>query len=80
MVISWTLAEGLTANRYDMTYSSTDTECPTYGTGISGIDASETMYRVYMRKATEYSITVTAILRAGGRRKVSFTFTTMATG
>ena len=79
MVISWTLAEGLTANSYTISYSNTDTQCFNDTGFTSKIAASETMYIVrYMQEATEYSITVTAILRAGGRRKVSFTVTTMA--
>ena len=81
VTVSWTLAEGVIATSFTISYSNTDTQCFTDSNDITGIAGSETMYIVtYLQEGTEYSITVTAMLSDGGSGEDSFTASTMATG
>ena len=81
LTVSWTLvlAEGVTATSFTISYSNTDNaQC--FNVSLSDT-ASETMYTVPgLQEGTEYSITVTAMLSAGGRGEDSLTATTMAAG
>ena len=61
LTISWTLDDTLTATSYTISYSNTNTDCFIDSNNI--IDISGTMYTLTdLQEATEYSITVTAIL------------------
>ena len=81
LVISWTLAEGLTATSYTISYINTDTQCFTDSDNFTDIGANETMYTVTgLQVGTEYSITVTAMLSDGETGGDSLTASTMATG
>ena len=80
LTISWTLAGGVTATDYTISYSNTNTDCFTDSDTITDI-GSETMYELTdLEEGTEYSITVTATLSGGGTREDSLTATTMAAG
>ena len=80
LTISWTLAGGVTATGYTISYSNTDCPTDTYD-DITGIPGSETMYTLTgLEEGTEYSITVTATLSGGGTGEDSLTATTMAAG
>ena len=81
LTISWTLADGVTATDYTISYSNTNTECITAGYPDITSGASESS-RVLMglEEGTEYSITVTATLSGGGTGEDSLTATTMAIG
>ena len=81
LVISWTLAEDVTATIFIISYSNTNTQCFTDSDNITDIAASETVYTVHgLQEGTEYSITVTAILSDGGTGEDRLTATTMASG
>ena len=82
LTISWTLDDSVTATSYTISYSNTNTQCFTVSyDDISGITASETMYTLTeLQEATEYSITMTAILSDGETGEDSLTATTMAAG
>ena len=81
LVISWTLAEGLTATSYNIFYTNTDTQCFTDSDNFTDIGANKTMYTVTgLQEGTEYSITVTAMLSDGGTGEDRLTASTMATG
>ena len=83
LTVSWTLVldEGVTATSFTISYSNTDTQCFSDFNDIAGIAASETMYTVTgLQEGTEYSITVTAMLSAGGSGGENLTATTMAAG
>ena len=74
--ISWTLAEGVVASSYTISYS--NTKCfPSDSNTMSG---SQTMYTLDpLEEGTEYSITITATLTGGGgSQEVSTTATTVA--
>ena len=74
--ISWTLAEGVVASSYTISYS--NTKCvPSDPNTMSG---SQTMYTLDpLEEGTEYSITITATLTGGGgSQEVSTTATTVA--
>ena len=81
LTISWTLAGGVTATGYTISYSNTNTDCFTHSDTITDIPGSETMYTLTgLEEGTEYSITVTATLSGGGTGEDSLTATTMAAG
>ena len=79
LTVSWTLAEGVTATSFTISYSNTDNiQC--FNVSLSNT-TSETMYTVTgLQEGTEYSITVTAMLSDGGSGEDRLTATTMATG
>ena len=79
LTISWTLND-LTATTYIISYSNTNTQCFTDSNEvITGI--TETIYTLTdLQEATEYSITVTAILNDGNTEIGSHTSTTMDAG
>ena len=85
LTISWSLAEGLTADTFTISYSNTNTDCfNTTGDG-SGSDTRimtmETMYTLTgLEEGTQYSITVTATLMSGEVEKDTITATTNSTG
>ena len=81
VTITLYLVDGVTAS-YTISYSNTNnTQCFTTSNTISGITASETMYTLTeLQEATEYSITVTAILSDGETGEDNLTATTMAAG
>ena len=79
LTISWTLADGLTANDYTISYSNTDTEC--FTTSYNDITTSQTMITLTgLEEGTDYSITVTVSLSDGGTGEDSLTATTMTAG
>ena len=81
LTVSWTLAEGVAAISFTISYSNTNTQCFSVSNDITGIAGSETMYIVTdLQEGTEYSITVTAMLSDGGSGGDSLTASTMATG
>ena len=71
-----------TVSTYFISYSNTNnTQCFTDSNDISDISASETMYNLTgLQEATEYSITVTAILSDGETAVDSLTATTLPDG
>ena len=71
-----------TVSTYSISYSNTNnTQCFTDSNDISGISSSETMYNLTgLQEATEYSITVTAILSDGETAVDSVTATTLSAG
>ena len=81
MTISWTLANGVTATEYIISYSNIDCSDDIYD-DITGISVSETMYTLTdLEEGTDYSITVTAILSDdGGGAADTVTATTMSVG
>ena len=80
VIISWTLDDSVTATSYIISYSNTNPPCFTVSyDDITGI--IETMYTLtVLQEATEYSITVTAILSDGETGEDSLTASTMAAG
>ena len=81
LTVSWTLAEDVTVTSFTISYSNTDTQCFTDSNYITGIAGNETMYTVTdLQEGTEYSITVTAMLSAGGSGGDSLTAFTIADG
>ena len=81
ITISWTLANGVTATEYIISYSNTDCPNDIYD-DITGISDSDTMYTLTdLEEGTEYSITVTAILSDDGvTESDTITATTMSVG
>ena len=80
LIISWTLADDVTAIDYTISYFSTDCPSDTYD-DITDIPGRETIYTLTgLEEGTEYSITVTATLSGGGTGEDSITATTMAIG
>ena len=71
-----------TVSTYSISYSNTNnTQCFTDSNDISDISGSETMYNLTgLQEATEYSITVTAILSDGETAVDSLTATTLPDG
>ena len=69
LTIGWMLAEHLEVTSFSISYSNTNnTQCFTDTNDITDISASDTMYTLTdLQEHTEYSITVTAILRDGGK-------------
>ena len=66
LTISWTLARGLTATTYTITYSNTDTDCFTDSRTIPDIAGSEIFYTITgLEEGSDYSISVTATLSGG---------------
>ena len=66
---------------YNISYSNTDTQCFTDSDTVPGIAASETSRTLTdLEEATEYTITVTALLTGGGTDKDIVTATTLAAG
>ena len=81
LAISWTLDDRVIAASYAISYCNTNTECFTACDNITGIAASETIYTLTnLQEATEYSITVTALLSDGGSTEDRLTATTMSSG
>ena len=82
LTISWTLADGVTATDYTISYSNTNnTECITAGYPDIPISASESSRELMgLQVGTEYSITMTVTLSVGVTGKDSLTTTTMAAG
>ena len=79
--ISWSLADGAAVTGYSISYSNTDTQCFTDSDTVSGITAGETGHTLTdLEEATEYTITVTALLTGGGSGEDSITATTRAAG
>ena len=76
--ISWTLAEGVVASSYTISYS--NTKCfPSDPNTMSSISGSQIMYTLdVLEEGTEYSITITATLTGGRNQEVSTTATTVA--
>ena len=71
----------MTVTTYNISYSTTNTQCFTNSNVITDIAGSETMYTVTgLQEGTEYSITVTAMLSDGETEENSLTATTMGTG
>ena len=81
LTISWTLAGGVTATNYTISYSNTDCPTDTYD-DITDIPGSEKMYTLTgLEEGTEYSITVTATLSDDrGTGEDSLTATTVTAG
>ena len=80
LTISWTLADGLTATDYIISYSNTDCPTNTYD-DTTDISPSDTMYTLTgLEEGTDYSITVTVTLSDGGTGEDSLTATTMTAG
>ena len=67
---------------YNITYTTTDTDCFTDSDVIIGIDGSARSHELIdLEEGTEYSITVTATLTGGGGTVTDTeTATTMSTG
>ena len=82
LTISWTLADGVTATDYTISYSNTNnTECITAGYPDITTGASESSRELMgLEEGTEYSITVTVTLSVGVTGKDSLTATTMGVG
>ena len=79
LTISWTLADGLTANDYTISYSNTDTEC--FNISYDDITTSQTTQELtHLQEGTDYSITVTVSLSDGGTGEDNLTATTMTAG
>ena len=80
LTISWSLADGLTATDYTISYSNTD--CPLdIHDSIANSGPSQTIYNLTgLEEGSEYSITVTVTLSNGGTGKNSLTATTMTVG
>ena len=78
LAILWTLDDRVIAASYAISYCNTNTEC---FTACDNIAASETMYTLTnLQEATEYSITVTALLSDGGSTEDRLIATTMSSG
>ena len=80
LIISWTLAGGVTATSYTISYANTNTDCfaLSYDDDIA---AGETIYILTdLQEGTEYSITVTALLSDGVTAEGNLTATTMDAG
>ena len=71
-----------TVSTYSISYSNTNnTQCFTDSNDISDISGSETMYNLTgLQEATEYSITVTAILNDEETVEDNLTSTTLQDG
>ena len=83
MLVKWELlSTSKTLSTYSISYSNTNnTQCFNDSNDISDISGSETMYNLTgLQEATEYSITVTAILSDGGTTADSLTATTLPAG
>ena len=83
MLVKWELlSTSKTLSTYSISYSNTNnTQCFNDSNDISDISGSETMYNLTgLQEATEYSITVTAILSDGGTTADSLTATTLPDG
>ena len=83
LVVKWEfLSTNKTVSTYSISYSNTNnTQCFTDSNDISDISGSETMYNLTrLQEATEYSITVTAILSDGETVEDSVTATTLSAG
>ena len=80
LTLSLTLAEGITATSYFISYSTTNTDCFT-DSNTTSVDGNLTMYTLTgLEEGTEYSITVTATLTGGGTEQDAITATTMTAG
>ena len=83
LVIMWEiLLINNSVSTYFISYSNTNnTQCFTDSNDISDISASVTMYNLTgLQEATEYSITLTAILSDGETVEDSFIATTLTAG
>ena len=82
MTVSWALAEELTATSYTISYYNiNNTQCFTDSNDITDIAASETTYTLPdLQEDTEYSITVTALLKDGETERDTLVAATMASG
>ena len=80
LTISWTLADGVVATEYIISYSNTDCPNDIYD-DITGISDSETMYTLDdLEEGTEYSITVTVSLNSGITQGYDVAASTMSIG
>ena len=78
LVVMWDISEGVSS--YSISYYNTNTQCFSDSNIITGISSNETIYTLTdLQEATEYSITLTAIL-SDGETESSFMATTMAAG
>ena len=78
LVVMWDITKRVIS--YSISYYNTNIQCFSDSNIITGISSSETMYTLtHLQEATEYSITLTAIL-SDGETKSSFMATTMAAG
>ena len=83
LVVKWEfLSTSKTVSTYSISYSNTNnTQCFNDSNDISDISGSETMYNLTgLQEATEYSITVTAILSDGETVEDSLKATTLPDG
>ena len=81
LIITWSLADGITVTDYSISYSNTDAQCFTDSGTVSGIAAGETSHELPdLEEATEYTITVTAILTGGRTNEDTVVTATLAEG
>ncbi len=81
LTISWTLADGAAVTGYGISYSNTDTQCFTDSDTVTGIAAGEISHTLTdLEEATEYTITVTALLAGGESVADNIIATTLAAG
>ena len=78
LVVLWDISDGVSS--YSISYCNTNIQCFSDSNIITGINDNETMYTLTdLQEATEYSITLTAIL-SDGEIESSFMATTIAAG
>ena len=79
--MSWILENGYLVNGYNISYSSTASQCVIDSGNVTGIGVSETSYTLFgLEEGTEYIITVTALLVGRGSDEESVTAITLAAG
>ena len=78
LVVMWDISEGVSS--YTISYYNTNAQCFSDSHISTDISNNETMYTLTdLQEATEYSITLTALL-SDGETESSFMATTMAAG
>ena len=78
LVVMWDITKRVIS--YSISYYNTNIQCFSDSNIITGISSIETMYTLTdLQEATEYSITLNAIL-SDGETESSFMATTMAAG